>query len=239
LTTAVKNLARPSKNKTIGIEYAYYELFRQFGDVRIVTVDQDPDEIEFDLLVLPGGPDMSVGLTDEFPINNGPDNPLFTWFYKNQFMKWVQSGTPIFGICLGFQAINTMFGGKTATHVTGHTEGDHPIICLDRLSKKPLDIVVNSRHHQAVWSQELSLELECLAVSQAGTSDKFFAEAFLHYALPIAGVQWHPEDLFLSDGVRRGDKLTHSIILKLLEFYDEKVTEDTSEWGSLEEDRPR
>jgi gamma-glutamyl-gamma-aminobutyrate hydrolase PuuD len=172
LTTFVRNQIRPEKRGTMGIEAAYHDLFSQYGEVRIVTPDQDPSEMNIDLLVLPGGADISDALLNnqKFSIKSGSDNPLYTHFYKNSFNKWLEAGVPMFGICLGMQAINVMLGGAVTRHGTGHQLSDnglHPILSYNKelgiydgvptsSIKRPIETKVNSRHHQFVRHDDLA-----------------------------------------------------------------------------------
>jgi gamma-glutamyl-gamma-aminobutyrate hydrolase PuuD len=237
LTTEVANKSRPQKVKTIGVELAYYEFAAQFGDVRIITADQDPKEVDIDLLILPGGPDFSVALqsmriekvktgefvkdhfvirhTAESPVlqagQNG-DNPLYTYFYRHSFVKWLNARVPMFGICMGFQGMASLFGADLKANMPEHQISDNG---LHELEISPFwkssfnDVKVNSRHHQAIPACSLPAQLDCIATCDG------WVEALLHRSLPLAAVQWHPEDLWNVDG-SRGDIISLTLIDSLL-----------------------
>ena len=98
---------------------------------------------------------------------------------------------PILGICRGMQALNVYFGGSLYDYIPNHQirQGDiyHPTYTADvmksLLGSHP---TVNSNHHQAI--KDLGYELHACQWAPDG-----IIEAVRHRALPILGVQWHPE----------------------------------------------
>jgi len=173
----VKNSSRPAKKGTLGIEHAYHSFFSQYGRVAIVTPDELPGERHLDLLVLPGGADLSTAFQkNTFTLDSGSDNVAFTQFYNNSFSKWVGK-VPIFGICLGMQAINKMLGGTITPHGIGHQLEDDGLHGIAYYSNKSSGLVlggtvgattkVNSRHHQFIRHQDLA---ECLFPVAFGAS---------------------------------------------------------------------
>lgn len=187
LTTYIPNYSVPQKKGTLGIEHAYFALFSQYGTVVIVTPEESPGDRHIDLLVLPGGPDLSTALTTstEFTLDNGKDNPVYTQFYKNKFYDWYRSGTPIFGICLGAQAINDRLGGTTTAHGNGHQiTGLHKITSYsDKLGiggKVGVVTDVNSRHHQFIRHHDLA---ECLMPVSFGGSGREGSPLISNYLL--------------------------------------------------------
>ena len=83
-----------------------------------------------------------------------------------------------------------------------------------------LEFKVNSHHHQAVLSSTISHDLNPLLFAKMYGYDHvsesikiendnvFIVEAMHHRELPIAGVQWHPEEIY--------DFYSRELILKLL-----------------------
>jgi anthranilate synthase/aminodeoxychorismate synthase-like glutamine amidotransferase len=108
---------------------------------------------------------------------------------------------PILGVCLGHQAIGEAFGGRTVrafkvmhgkvdpiTHTgTGIFEG------------LPNPLSVTRYHSLLTSSSELPEALEAVAWSVDETGAKEI-QAIRHRALPIWGVQFHPESLFSEGG---------------------------------------
>lgn len=107
---------------------------------------------------------------------------------------------PVLGVCRGMQTINVFFGGTLVQDLPGHgaREGRdrlHPVrtepsfllpLCGERC-------VVNSAHHQAV--DRLGHGLRAVQRAEDGV-----VEALCHEALPVWGVQWHPERLASLEG---------------------------------------
>ena len=127
-------------------------------------------------LLLPGGGDIGEKL-------DGEEEKLIQSF--------VQSGRPILGICRGMQALNVYFGGDLYSHIPGHQQprGDlvHGTLAVGQLARllgrRP---AVTSNHHQAL--RHLGQGLQAVQVTPDGV-----IEAVAHGALPVWGVQWHPE----------------------------------------------
>ena len=95
------------------------------------------------------------------------------------------------GICGGMQALNVYFGGDLYSHIPGHQQprGDlvHGTLAVGQLARllgrRP---AVTSNHHQAL--RHLGQGLQAVQVTPDGV-----IEAVAHGALPVWGVQWHPE----------------------------------------------
>jgi anthranilate synthase/aminodeoxychorismate synthase-like glutamine amidotransferase len=110
---------------------------------------------------------------------------------------------PIFGVCLGHQAIAEAFGGKVVraerlmhgkTTLVTHT--GHPLF---RDVSSPTEVM---RYHSLVVSPEnLPQELEVTAWS-ADRPAGHEIMAVCHRTLPVYGVQFHPESVATRDGKR-------------------------------------
>jgi putative glutamine amidotransferase len=122
-------------------------------------------------------------------------------------------GVPVFGICRGFQAINVFAGGTLIQDVPDHAGPGwstgparmHPIRLEagselaralagdpDAAADPPIDIEVNTYHHQGVGRDDLAPGL--VATAWAAGADGDLVEAL---ELPgdrfVVGVQCHPE----------------------------------------------
>jgi carbamoyl-phosphate synthase small subunit len=61
-------------------------------------------------------------------LSNGPGDPAATGEYAvPEIKKLVDSGTPLFGICLGHQMLSLALGGRTVKMEQGHHGANHPV----------------------------------------------------------------------------------------------------------------
>jgi gamma-glutamyl-gamma-aminobutyrate hydrolase PuuD len=177
-------------------------------EVRVVTPDQSPDELDLDLLILPGGPDLSLAIRPENAsyIGQGKDCQTYTAFYSSElFDKWVESKIPMFGICLGSQALANHFDSPLFTHGEGHQikfNDNHAILQVadSEVGTSNHIIDVNSRHHQFILAHGFNYtELVPLAFGYAYESSLKTAERQSRSALArirAGQVMGQPSDRF-------------------------------------------
>jgi carbamoyl-phosphate synthase small subunit len=61
-------------------------------------------------------------------LSNGPGDPAATGVYAvPEIRKLIDSGTPVFGICLGHQMLSLAVGAKTVKMEQGHHGANHPV----------------------------------------------------------------------------------------------------------------
>lgn len=191
---------------------AYHERVREAGGME---ADLGPERAcasaaalvrELDGLVLTGGVDLDPSLygAAPHPKTNRP-RPDRDAFERALLEEAIARDLPVLAICRGHQLLNVVCGGALLQHIEdgshradykAHPDGisrRHPVALTGRLADiyGVHELIVNSRHHQAVTSKTLAPPLRPLATSLDG-----LVEAV---ELPgqrwILGVQWHPERL--------------------------------------------
>lgn len=155
------------------------DYFRQVGaDVTVVRHVHALDMLKrktWDLLVLSPGP----GRPEDFGIKNTIDAAL-------------ENKLPVFGVCLGVQAIGEYFGGELGqlTH-PAHGRPSRVQVRGGRLMRNlPNEIVIGRYHSLFVERDSMPEVLDVTASTEDGV-----AMALEHRTLPVAGVQFHPESL--------------------------------------------
>lgn len=191
-------------DNSFGCGVNHLDFISEFGTPRIIFPQEDL--VNVDLLYLPGGMDLSPSSYGEFPGMYTSNQDVFKQhFYDTKLKLYVENQTPIFGVCLGFQMLASYFGSKLTQHLHYHKQSSarwataHPLVPVkgtwgEILFDKKFE--VNSHHHQAVTLSNLSNELTTLFIAEnEGNIKDPIVEVFMHNNLPIAGVQYHPEEL--------------------------------------------
>ena len=119
-------------------------------------------------------------------LSNGPGDPAATGVYAVPMIREVlNSGTPIFGICLGHQMLGLALGGRTEKMPRGHRGANHPV--KDLLTGK---VEITSQNHGfVVVPESLPDDVEVTHVSLFDGSN----EGFRLKDRPVFSVQYHPE----------------------------------------------
>ncbi|MEE3393688.1 MAG: aminodeoxychorismate/anthranilate synthase component II [Lachnospiraceae bacterium] len=167
-----------------------YNLYQYLGsittDIRVIRNDaMTPEEIS-DLN--PSG----------IIISPGPGRPSDAGVCED-VVKKLGSRIPIFGVCLGEQAICEAYGGKIV-HAKHLMHGKQSLVRLDNscpVFKGMKKEIPAARYHSlAVDGASLP---DCLKVT-AETSDHEVM-AVMHREYPVYGVQFHPESIMTPDGM--------------------------------------
>jgi len=122
---------------------------------------------------------------DGFFLSNGPGDPAATGEYAIPVIgKMLETGKPLFGICLGHQLLALAVGGKTAKMFQGHRGANHPV---KRLADGAVEIT--SMNHGFAVSRELPAGVRETHVSLFdGSNCGIELEG-----RPVFSVQYHPE----------------------------------------------
>ena len=119
-------------------------------------------------------------------LSNGPGDPAATGKYAvPEIRKLVQSGLPLFGICLGHQMLGLALGARTSKMKQGHHGANHPV--KDHTTNK---VEITSMNHGfAVDRTSLPADVEETHVSLFdGTNCGLRLKG-----RPVFSVQYHPE----------------------------------------------
>jgi carbamoyl-phosphate synthase small subunit len=118
-------------------------------------------------------------------LSNGPGDPSALGYAVRNVAELVQSGIPIFGICLGHQILGQAFGGKTFKLKFGHRGGNQPVKDLESGRVE----ITSQNHGFAVDPKSLPSDI---AVDRINLNDQT-VEGLRHKSKPIFCVQYHPE----------------------------------------------
>jgi carbamoyl-phosphate synthase small subunit len=122
-------------------------------------------------------------------LSNGPGDPDAVLYAPGIIRALTSAGIPTFGICLGHQLLGLTFGGSTAKMSYGHRGGNHPVKEVE--TGKVL--ITSQNHGFAVEGDERSVKGAAdLEVTHVNLNDGTI-EGLRHRALPVFGVQYHPE----------------------------------------------
>ena len=168
-----------------------YNLVQYLGELGADVVVKRNDEVTV--------ADIVALKPERIVLSPGPGRPEDAGVMMD-LIKELGQTTPIFGVCLGHQAIGAAFGGsvvRAAAPMHGKTSTiEHNSRGVFTGIAAPFDA---SRYHSLVVAQDdLPEQLEVTA----RTSGDGVIMGLRHRTLPIHGVQFHPESILTSEGRR-------------------------------------
>lgn len=119
-------------------------------------------------------------------LSNGPGDPSATGTYAVPMIQAIiESGTPLFGICLGHQLLALALGGKTRKMHLGHRGGNHPVQDLETGKVE----ITSQNHGFEVIEDSLP---DNVVITHTSLFDKS-NEGLRLEGKPVFSVQYHPE----------------------------------------------
>ena len=119
-------------------------------------------------------------------LSNGPGDPAATGEYAVPAIRdLLNTGVPMFGICLGHQMLSLALGGRTVKMERGHRGANHPVkdLATGRVE------ITSQNHGFVVVPESLPADVEVTHVSLFDGSN----EGIRLKGKPVFSVQYHPE----------------------------------------------
>jgi carbamoyl-phosphate synthase small subunit len=141
-------------------------------------------------------------------LSNGPGDPAATGVYAVPVIQTlIETGIPIFGICLGHQLLSLAVGGRTEKMHHGHRGANHPVKELETGKVE----ITSQNHGFVVIPESLPANCEATHVSLFDGSN----EGFRIKDRPVFAVQYHPE-------ASPGPTDSHHLFDRFVRLMDEK-----------------
>ncbi len=143
--------------------------------------------------------DVVAAGVDGVLISPGPGTPQAAGISVPLVIACADAGLPLFGVCLGHQAIAVAYGA-TVDRAPELLHGKTSEVHHDGrgvLAGLPDPFTATRYHSLAVEETTLPAELEVTGRTESGV-----IMALRHRALPIEGVQFHPESVLTQGGHR-------------------------------------
>ncbi|MEU7480211.1 aminodeoxychorismate/anthranilate synthase component II [Lentzea sp. NPDC042327] len=140
-----------------------------------------------------------IDRVDGVLVSPGPGTPERAGSSIDVIKKCADTGKPVFGVCLGHQAIGVVWGG-TVDRAPELLHGKTSIVFHEGagvLNGVPKPFIATRYHSLTVLPETIPAEFEVTGKTETG-----IVMAMRHRELPVEGVQFHPESV-LTDGGHR------------------------------------
>jgi carbamoyl-phosphate synthase small subunit len=119
-------------------------------------------------------------------LSNGPGDPAGLPYAVKAVRELIESGVPIFGICLGHQLIGRALGADTHRLKFGHHGGNHPVQHLPTG-----EVLITAQNHNYCVT-EADLDKDEVGITYKSLNDDSL-EGLRMKNKPVFSVQFHPE----------------------------------------------
>ena len=164
-----------------------YNLVQYLGQIGAETTVLRNDEVAVDM----------VRDYDGVLVSPGPGTPEEAGISIEMVKHCAANSIPLFGVCLGHQAIGVAFGG-TVSRAPELLHGKTSVVTHSNkgvLRDLPSPFTATRYHSLAIEDGTLPEEIEVIARTDSGV-----IMAVQHKSLPISGVQFHPESVLTEHG---------------------------------------
>ena len=168
-----------------------YNLVQYLGQLGADVVVRRNDEVS--------PADLDELDVDGVLLSPGPGTPADAGATMSFVSACAERGLPLFGVCLGHQAIGAVFGASIV-RAPELLHGKTSLVTHDGsgvLSGLPSPFVATRYHSLTVEESELPPEIVVTGRTESGV-----VMALQHATLPIDGVQFHPESVLTQGGHR-------------------------------------
>ncbi|MEV6240211.1 aminodeoxychorismate/anthranilate synthase component II [Lentzea sp. NPDC051838] len=166
-----------------------YNLVQYLAQLGAECVVRRNDEVDLD----------EIKNVDGVLVSPGPGTPERAGSSIDVIKTCADTGKPVFGVCLGHQAIGVVWGG-TVDRAPELLHGKTSIVFHEGkgvLDGVPKPFIATRYHSLTVLPETIPAEFEVTGKTETG-----IVMAMRHKELPVEGVQFHPESV-LTDGGHR------------------------------------
>ena len=165
-----------------------YNLVQYLGDLKAEVEVHRNDKITVDEVV--------AKKPEGILISPGPSDPDHAGICMDLIARAAEENIPLFGVCLGHQAIGQVFGGKIIRTAPMHGKTSEIIHDGKSVFKGLPSPYEATRYHSLIIERETMPDcLEITSETEDGT-----IMGVMHKEKPIHGVQFHPESIATKHG---------------------------------------